>query len=931
MTNTRINERAWAVDVISEINRMSSSRTRPVRSAGGEWGVPIASDGKVLFPDVLLFGDPENSAVIQGWELKMPDTPITDSDLLANAEKKCRALGLSGFVVWNARDAALYKVTPKDVQPLKSWQCEDIKIREDVRIKRASWIKTLGEILDSVNDLLERRELGQTRALPDHIQEIVSMLFDERINLQAEFLEQSSANSRDFRMEASSWWRIAKSEHPDSRQTGDPDWRIMASEVVLHWVHRFLFAHCLKRFVSFSAQVDSLTIGHKAGVSDAERFFSELSKKHDYVQIFKPCLGAELMQKEVWKTLLGFNGILVSARFETIDQELLQSTLSAVRRESQRKVSGQFCTPRPLADLLVKLTIDDVNDPVFDPCCGTGTIARAALDFKIKNGMSAAKALSTTWVADKYAVPLQFATLSLASGETPNETIRAFQHDVMSLDKAEKIQFVHAGDGHFFSEQLPDFPCVIVTPPFVRFEDWAQEDPVVRNVLEFVAKTSGSSVEGKADMFAPIIFHLWRIVSPDYGRIGAIFPNTWLGTDWGESFRNLLKRFFEIEVIVTSAEGRWFEHAKVVANLVVLKRRAVVSAPDPSESIVFATTDTRLGTWTDETTTAIADVLGRRKPIKDSPVTFHEVTHKELDAYDHDGFCWTAHFASLRWVDKLRGKLISVSDLFDVRRGERRGWDDLFYPPDDCGVQRQYLKPVLKSASEVDCLAPQPDGRAFCCSVSAKELAKRGHLATLAWIRRFEHLKNGTGRPLKEVLARSGLLWYEMRPDTLADLAVSMNPNERLFFMRLTPRSFVNQRLIRLTSKTGGSPDLALCHALLCSVTSCFYLEALGFGRGLGVLDLNAGKIARQFRMLNPKLFSRFSKDNVLSCFQPLLKREVYGFEKEMASKDRQAFERAVLDGLGSVDLLPDIISSTLRLHRIRLTARDNGRRATDC
>ncbi len=784
MTGTRINERAWAVDVISEINRISASRIRPVRSAGGEWGVPIASGGKVLFPDVLLFGDPANSAVIQGWELKMPDTPITDGDLLANAEKKCRALGLSGFVVWNARDAVLYRVTNIDVYPLKSWQCLDIKTREDVRVKRASWIKVL-------------------------------------------------------------------------------------------------------------------------------------------VQIFKPCLGSKLLQEDVWKTLLGFNGILISVRLQTIDQGLLQSTLSTVRRESQRKISGQFCTPRSLADLLVKMTINDIADPVLDPCCGTGTIARAVLDFKISSGMSAAKALSTTWAADKYAVPLQFATMSLASGETPRETIHTFQHDAMSLIRNEKIQFIHAGDGHEFFEKLPDFPCVIVNPPFVRFEDWSQDDPAAQKVLQFVAKTSGRSISGKADIFAPIIFNLWRIVSASNGRVGAVFPNTWLGTDWGASFRDLLKQFFKIEVIVTSAKGRWFEHAKVVTNLVILGRRPLLSAPKPSESVIFATTDMPLSAWSDETTTMIADVLGMRKAIKNSPVTFHEVTQKNLDEYDQDGFCWTAHFASLKWVERLREKLVSVSDLFDVKRGERRGWDDLFYPSDDSNIPPEYLKPVLISASEVDCLAPQPAGRAFCCSESVENLTKMGDHSALAWIRRFEHVKNGAGKPLKEVLARGGLRWYEMRPDTLADFAVSMNPNERLFFMRLVPRSFVNQRLIRLTAKVDSSPEMALCHALLCSVTSCFYLEALGFGRGLGVLDLNAGKISRQFKMLNPVIFSDSSKKKILSCFQPLLKRTVYGFEKEMACKDRLAFERAILNGLGNVDLLPSIISSTLRLHRIRLTARE--------
>jgi hypothetical protein len=47
------NERAWAVDLISEINRWPAARSRAVRSAGGEWGVAAEGDGNTLFPDVL--------------------------------------------------------------------------------------------------------------------------------------------------------------------------------------------------------------------------------------------------------------------------------------------------------------------------------------------------------------------------------------------------------------------------------------------------------------------------------------------------------------------------------------------------------------------------------------------------------------------------------------------------------------------------------------------------------------------------------------------------------------------------------------------------------------------------------------------------------------------------------------------------------------
>lgn len=136
MTNPKINERVWAVDVISEINRLAVSRRCSIKSAGGEWSVASGELATVLFPDVLLFGDPSRTAVMQGWELKMPDTPITDGELLEKAEGKARALGLGSFLVWNAREAALYVADKDTFKCTKSWCCQRISTRSDVQSHR---------------------------------------------------------------------------------------------------------------------------------------------------------------------------------------------------------------------------------------------------------------------------------------------------------------------------------------------------------------------------------------------------------------------------------------------------------------------------------------------------------------------------------------------------------------------------------------------------------------------------------------------------------------------------------------------------------------------------------------------------------------------------------------------------------------------------
>ncbi len=910
-----INERAWAADVISEINRFAGGRSRVIHSAGGEWGLPSKAGESVLFPDVLLFGDPARRAVLQGWELKMPDTDVTDARLLENAQEKSRRLGLTSFLVWNAVDAVLYRWEKDEWRVFKCWRCQRIRTREDVWQERDSWLDVLNDILNDLDDFFEHGDLSSEKPLPSQLNAVVAAIVSTCQGTLAPHLANTARRSRRWRAEDSVWWRGAKAEYgcpPESHK-----YSILANVILLHWTHRFLFAHYLRRFASEANRISD--IGNEITIKEAERQFAELSARRDFVHVFRSIPGASRLPEAVWNTLLAFNGFLRGVRLPDIGQDLLQDTLQAVCRESQRKAAGQFCTPALLATLLVRLAMDDLTAPVLDPCCGTGTIAREAMALKTRNGMSSESAVQTTWASDRYAMPLQFATLSLTSGAVPFETLRVFQHDATALRTGCPVSFTDASSGKVFCEPLPAFPCIVLNPPFIRFEDWMRDEPSVKDVDAFAVRATGEGLSPKSDYYVPILLHMWRLLS-DGGRMGAIFSNAWLAADWSRAFRSTLSKLFSVEVVMTSGTGRWFQNTDVVVNLVILKRRDIPACPDSEEETVFAVTRCPLQQWTPETVDAISDAILQPSGSCQSLVGTHRVTAGELNAFNQAGLEWSACFADLDWFPELVPLLTPLSRLFNVARGERRGWDALFYPPSEAGIEDVYLQPVLISSSQVQSVYTHPDGVAFCCSRDLDELERDGHVGALNWIRKFQHASNTKGVPLVRSLARGKLRWYEMRPDTLADLAVSINPDKRLFFTRLCPRSFVNQRLIRLL--VNGSVDVELCHALLCSLVGCFYLEALGFGRGLGVLDLNASRIARQMRMLNPDLVDLKNRKAILSAFNDIGKRSVLAFEKEMEQEDRMLFEYLVARTFNFETALQKIKTAVLDLHRMRSTAR---------
>lgn len=94
------NERSWAIEMISQINTIASNNDLLIKRAGGESTVSV--DLKMrMFPDVILYGDKGLNSILQGWELKMPDVPITDAAFVNDAQRKARFLHLGSCVIWN--------------------------------------------------------------------------------------------------------------------------------------------------------------------------------------------------------------------------------------------------------------------------------------------------------------------------------------------------------------------------------------------------------------------------------------------------------------------------------------------------------------------------------------------------------------------------------------------------------------------------------------------------------------------------------------------------------------------------------------------------------------------------------------------------------------------------------------------------------------
>ncbi len=448
--------------MITEINAYSTDRQRAIRRAGGEHSLP--GPGGLLFPDVLLFGDKEQGLVLQGWELKLPDTSLADSALLENAEKKSRTLGLKSFVVWNVREAALYCLNPDgQFSWAQGWGPVDIPDRRSVLARDPVWRGLLYRLLDDLNDFFESRP-ESAATVPEVLDDA---LFSEFINVHtpayAEALNtQRKARAR-LRSQIDRWWRDAKSDYPDTDAVA-----ALARSNILNWLNKIIFAQCMKRFRTDAFAVDTIRTG--ITVAQAQAVFRDISEKCNFMSVFQQMLGQEYVDNATFRSLVRFNSLLTSAHMEAVPLGMLGSTLEGVVDRGRRKGRGQFITPGPLADLLVRITLDDLAAVVLDPCCGTGSIVRAAYQWKKHEEFSAPDAISQIWASDKYSFPLQLATMALADAAAAGTPLNVFCSDALELAVGQKIVLTDPNTGQPLDRALPEMDCIVSNLPFVPFE-----------------------------------------------------------------------------------------------------------------------------------------------------------------------------------------------------------------------------------------------------------------------------------------------------------------------------------------------------------------------------------------------------------------------------------------------------------------------------
>ena len=933
---TNDNERSLSQEMSRILNNyigLPVATSWPVKLVGGE--ITIKSNRKKMnFPDVVLYSDTSRAAtsILQMWENKLPDVSIDDETFIKDAHNKARLMRLNSTVTWNFQFCRLWIIDEYgDFQCAKSWELDSsfhIGGRADalqfVNIHRDDWTKLLLDVFETVNRYMEEGVVRPREFVFADVESYVSDLVIANVDSVSKSLRDLAKSNVLVEINIENWWKTAKAEF-DGEFSKD-SFRAYAKCIILNWAIRILFANAIKMIHFPAKAVEQITA--KTSPKQANELFVQITNSCDFYNAFAPHQFSDCIEGNAWAQICSMNKFLQDSGMTGVSQENLQAMLESMVSTHIRESIGQYTTPIQLAKILTRITVTDRTGSCIDPCCGSGTIPKAVIDYKKSAGITVSDVYKQIWGSDANSFPLQMATIGLIDYEAINVPLIVFQHNVFDIEPGKSIQITNPADSSKLDCAMPRFDYVLSNLPFIDFntshEKYANRfDAITQQILT----DTGVTLSGRSDIYVYILIYLWSILNKG-GTVGVIVSNSWMKAFYTGFYEALLSYYKIDQLLITSVE-RFFKNADVVSNLIVLKRRdEPLRCRDEamSETTKFETLRTLLTDITENDLDAIrASAL-----CGESSKQLRVIKRTQADVFKaiKGGISFNTLFYPIDWQDDCWRSMCPVREYFDTCRGLKSGYDKAFYVRDDSKIDSEYLVPMLHTAKHVKRLLADSDMFVVSCDKSYDELDRLGHTKTKEWFKYWEPglRTNASATANAKANQKKGLPWYTLHnlDEKMFDLALPMNPSTRLFCFRSVVRMVPNQRVIPLRAHP--DTDIDLCHALLNSLLFTFSTEASGVPMGLGALDNNSTTLAKQY-MPNPALITHSARDNIVEKFHPLLHRDINTVEIELTLSDRIAFEHTVLEAYGLDGYYDDIVATILELQHARTTGRTSQRK----
>lgn len=602
------NERDWAGQLISWIKSEIENKRTVFQDATNDTGVRMTS-GRTKFPDVLLFVDKVSGVIFNGWELKFPDTPVDDPEMLENALEKAQKLQSDSFVTWNGTEAIIWGINDKiysidNLTRIKVYPKEPtISTREDLADPRRYAIheevlrKRAIDILHDLSCLYRDEVLKPAINVSGTITEAIKQASEIIVPQFQQEIERKKGEDREFR-DAFLQWKIYESSTLKILESSSRKKETVVPEEILA---KFTFYNLIGKIVFYltlcenmGGALNPIRVDKATSIKDSLKTYFDKAKKIDYQAIFKPYFTDDITYTEVVNQALSLLlSSLLEYNFRVLPTDVIGNILEHLVPEEEKLKFGQYFTPELLANLVAYPAVQSANDIVFDPTSGTGSFLNAfyrVLNFHQSKPHS--NLLEQVWGNDVSHFPAILSVINLYKQDVSqvDNFPRVIREDFFNLSVGQEISFPNSqNDLAPVAVPIPMFDGIASNFPFIQQEDIPNEqlslhfrEQFQQSQRAFLGDTL-FKINERSDYFTYCLYNAYRFLKPQ-GRLSVITSNAWLGKEYGVQFKKFLLDNFHIKYIVRSTAEHWFKDSQVSTIFFVLEK-GEIQAPTKFVSI----------------------------------------------------------------------------------------------------------------------------------------------------------------------------------------------------------------------------------------------------------------------------------------------------------------------------------------------------------
>ena len=871
--------------------------------------------------------------------------------MLLNALEKAEKIQSNSFVTWNGTEAYIWKIKDakykiENLEIIRHYPKEnEITLRNDLadnnnyQKNEPKLIARLKQILHDLEILFQHGELKEAINISSNIigsitdaaefivpqlkQKIVDLKNDDA-TFRSQFNKWKIIESATLKILSTSSRRVENIEPED----------VLAKFTYYKLIGKTLFYLSLAE--NLSGTLPKLSLSSSTNTkAQLNKHFNE-ARKIDYQALFEVDFTDSIdFNSTIDKYIFKLIEILTNFDFKVLPTEVIGHILENLVPKEEKQKFGQYFTSEHLSYLVTFSAVKSKEDFVFDPTSGTGTFLNSFYKtlqyFGNKNHQ---QLLNQIWGNDISHFPATLSVINLYKQKVKDvdNFPRVTRKDFITLQPNQIIQIPDSKNINKLNDvAIPKFDVIASNFPFIQQEDIDNEHLSKHFFNEFQQQQKAFidnnkfAINGKSDYYTYCFYNSLKFLKPN-GRIASITSNAWLGKNYGLQFKQFLLENFTIEYVFRSTAEHWFKDSKVSTIFITIKH-GVTRNPTKFVTVNFKLEDyfntqnlqqfedfytdiefcnnTQNNNWIESK--EFKNVFN----CKDGKISVSIVEQIHLLNSLQTEENWQTYFIAQNPLAVFSNNLINPNNVFyTTGRGTRTGQDEFHIISEEenktLSIDNKFLLPILKSSQEIKAINYDTKAKnyLFVCN-ETETVLKDNHPDTYKWIKRFERQTNKTGILLKDVFKNRTPFWYTLKTEQPANIFISINPGNRLFFAYSKQPLHLNQRLVAIRTNT---TDVEIVTALLNSVVSLLIVELNGISRNLGALDLNADFFKTKMRMLNPNAISDGNKQNIVDKFTVLAAREIQDYKTEYSNKDRINFDTEILKAFGyDVSILPQL------------------------